>query len=320
MSSNNPFAIEQANQRQPASGAIAKATSAKAVAEVQAALLVAKNFPRDQRAAMDRILLACARPGLAERAIYQYSRGGSDVTGPSIRLAEAIAQSWGNVTYGVEEVDSESGESTVKAYAWDLETNTRREVVFQVPHERHTKKGVTKLTDPRDIYELVANQGARRVRACILGLIPGDVIEAAVAECDATMKTTEQVTPDRIGKLLQAFAGYNVTKAQIEARIQRRVDALTPALMVGLRKIYNSLRDGMSTAAEWFDAEVEAEAKPVKAADRAAAILSAAKPAQVVEPRSAVEQAPRPLPVEAPTGKTSAQIDRELADEIGEAP
>lgn len=61
------------------------------------------------------------------------------------------------------------------------------------------------------------------------------------------------------------------------------------------------------------------EPKPVKAADRAAAILSAAKPAQVVEPRPVVEQTARPLPVEAPN-MTSAQADRALMDEIGEAP
>jgi hypothetical protein len=41
-----------------------------------------------------------------------------------------------------------------------LETNTRREVTFQVPHIRYTKKGGYRLEDPRDIYEMVANQGA----------------------------------------------------------------------------------------------------------------------------------------------------------------
>lgn len=61
------------------------------------------------------------------------------------------------------------------------------------------------------------------------------------------------------------------------------------------------------------------EPKPVKASDRAAAMLEKAKPAVVVEPRPVVEQAPRPLPVEAPD-MTSAQADRALMDEIGEAP
>jgi hypothetical protein len=39
----------------------------------------------------------------------------------------------------------------------------------------------------------------------------------------------------------------------IEKRIQRRLDAMTPALMVQLGKVYNSLKDGMSTIADWFE-------------------------------------------------------------------
>ncbi|MDT1904179.1 hypothetical protein FPK34_26285, partial [Acinetobacter baumannii] len=77
-------------------------------------------------------------------------------------------------------LSSENGESTVEAFAWDVETNTRQTKVFQVPHIRYTRNGSKKLTDPRDIYELVANNGARRLRACILGVIPGDVIDDAV--------------------------------------------------------------------------------------------------------------------------------------------
>ena len=41
--------------------------------------------------AMDKILQACTRPSLAEGALYSYSRGGSEITGPSIRLAEVAA-------------------------------------------------------------------------------------------------------------------------------------------------------------------------------------------------------------------------------------
>ena len=44
--------------------------------EVQAAMIVAKHFPRDERASCDRILNACTRRSLAEGAIYSYSRGG----------------------------------------------------------------------------------------------------------------------------------------------------------------------------------------------------------------------------------------------------
>jgi hypothetical protein len=228
----------------------------RAVAEVQAAMMIASMNPRNQRGAMDRILNACTRQSLAESAVYQFARGGANVSGASIRLAEAIAQQWGNIQFGIRELEQRTGESTVQAFAWDVETNTRREVTFHVTHELHTRKGVKKLTDPRDIYEMVANQGARRLRGCILAIIPSDVTEAAVAQCERTLVTTADVTPEAIKRLVEAFEAFGVSKEQIELRIQRRLDAVQPAQVANLRKIYASIRDGMSTADEWFEKPV----------------------------------------------------------------
>lgn len=235
--------------------AVADSDQQRAIAEVQAAMMIARMNPRDPIAAMDRILNACTRPTLADSAVYTYSRGGTDVSGPSIRLAEAMAQSWGNMQFGIRELDQRNGESTVQAFAWDVETNTRREVTFQVPHLRYTRSGSKRLEDPRDIYEMVANQGARRLRACILAVIPGDVTEAAVAQCETTMKTKADTSPEAMQKMVAAFEQFGVTKEQIEKRIQRRLDAIQPAQVVSLKKIYASLRDGMSSTADWFEAE-----------------------------------------------------------------
>lgn len=243
--------------------------SNRAVAEVQAALFIARTNPRDQKRAMDRILNACCRPSLAESAIYAYARGGSSITGPSIRLAEAVAQQWGNMQFGIRELSNQGGKSEVQAFAWDVETNTRREITFTVPHIRHTKKGSYKLEDPRDIYELVANQGARRLRACILAVVPGDVVEAAVNQCQITLQSHTDVTAEGIKKLIEAFEPLSVTKAQIEKFCQCRAEAIKPAQIVRLRSIYTSLRDGMSSPSDWFEpdettqpAALETKAEP----------------------------------------------------------
>ena len=238
---------------QEAPGVLGDAVAQREIAEVQAAMTIAKKFPRNQAKAHDRIMIACQRPTLAESALYSYARGGTDITGPSIRLAEVAAQQWGNIQFGIRELDQRAGESTVEAYAWDLETNTRQTKTFQVKHYRHTKKGGYNLSDPRDIYELVANQGARRLRACILGVIPGDIIEAAVNECEHTLKAKADISPDAVKKMVEVFAAYKVTKEMIEARIQRKLESITPAQIISLRKVYNSLKDGMSTPADWFD-------------------------------------------------------------------
>lgn len=223
--------------------------------EVQAAMIVAKKFPRDENESYKRIMRSCARVGLAEVAEYTYPRGDKQVSGPSIRLAESIAQNWGNIDYGVIEIENAKGKSELMAYAWDLETNTRVTKVFSVSHKRHTRQGTYDLTDSRDIYELTANFGARRVRACILGIIPGDVIEGAVKACRKTIKG-ENKTPieDRIKVMLNAFeTEHRVTTEQIETYLGCKAKAITETHLIKMRGIHQSIVDGMSTAKDYFE-------------------------------------------------------------------
>ena len=269
MNAVNPFSENEVITTQPS--AVAAAGEAREVAEVKAAMSVAQMYPRDQRRAMDRILNACARPTLAEKALYAFARGGQEITGPSIRLAEAIAQGWGHLQFGMRELSGAQGESEVEAYCWDLETNVRKSIQFRMSHTRHTKSGSKLLTDPRDIYETVANNGSRRVRACILAVIPGDVVEAAVEACSSTLKSRVDITPEKLTGMLEKFGEFGVSKEQIEKRIQRRLDTILPAQVLALGRIYNSLRDGMSKPAEWFEADTSESDKFKGAAAAAAA-------------------------------------------------
>jgi hypothetical protein len=240
-------------------GASAQALIQREVAEVQAMMVIAKAHRRDPRLSMDRILMSCTRNTLAEAALYEYARGGTTVTGPSIRLAEELARQWGNILCGVTELVRAAGHSECLSYAWDLETNFRDEKRFTVRHWRDTKRGGYALVEERDIYEVIANMGARRKRACILAIIPGDVVEAAVRQCTVTLTTKIEMTPERVKSMLEKFAAMNVTKEMIEKRIQRHMDAITPGLFAHLGKLYNSIKDGMSAPGDWFEMPENAE-------------------------------------------------------------
>lgn len=250
-------------KKEPNQGMIEVASS-RVAQEVQASMAIAKRFPRDEQACIDKILQACQRQSLAEQAQYVYPRGGSNVTGPSIRLAEMLAQSWGNIDFGIVELEQRDGESVMMSYAWDLETNTRQTKIFTVAHERHTRNGVTALTDPRDIYELTANQGSRRLRACILGIIPGDIQDLAVDECTKTLKSkSKESISSRIDKMLSAFKKYNVTKEHIEKRLGHNISATSEQELVNLISVFNAIKDGMSSASDHFDLEVKQETTAV---------------------------------------------------------
>lgn len=267
----NNQAIEQADNRFPnmpqntaiPTDNVNQATTAieaqRAVAEAQGKLVIAKKFPRNEFDAYRRAMEACQRPKLAEKAFYQFSRGGSSVSGPTIRFAEELARCWGNIDYGIKELSQDDGKSEMQAYAWDMETNTISTQNFTNPHMREVGKQSTKLTSQRDIYENNANMGARRLRSRILAVLPSDFVEEAIEMCKRTLAGKSDVPLiDKVKKMVTGFSKYGVTREMIEKRLGHTIEAVSPDEFVEYVGIFNSLKDGMSKVAEWFDAPKEA--------------------------------------------------------------
>lgn len=232
--------------------AMAEVEIQRAIGEIQAAVTIAKKFPRDEIVALKEVVDACSHPDIAEAGVYAYAKGGTEIIDASIRLAEIIARAWGNFSYGIEEVTNENDGTLMRAYAWDKERNLHAERKFHVPHIRHTKRGAYKLEDPREIYELNANMGARRLRACMLALIPAHVKKAAVEQCRLVNAQNVETDAEGITRVLEAFKKFGVTRAQLEERVQRSLESAPPEAFVKLREIFNSLKDGMTGPADWF--------------------------------------------------------------------
>lgn len=319
----------------PAARSMMEGVMSRQAQEVQAAMLIAKKFPRDENEAFTRIITACRRKSLAEKALYAYPRGGTTVSGPSIHLARAMARAWGNIDYGIIELEQHLGESTVMSYAWDLETNSRAVKVFTVRHERTKndrqtgQKTTTILDDPRDIYEMVANQGARRLRACILDVIPGDVCDAAEEEVDKTLSGGNKAPlVDRVREMVLAFEPYGVTAKMIEARLGHKLEAVIEMEFVQLRKIYNSLRDGAAKREDFFDVVQKAKPESGEAAKtvpatpfgNAAAHESAESPANMAGPEAEKSAAKKTTKKQAepPQDEKKAPHDQ-LRDKLAES-
>lgn len=309
--------VDDGDRRGPQTSLMEVAASRQAQ-EVQAMIVIAKRFPRDVNESISRITTACQRKGLAEVSMYSYPRGNETVEGPSVRLAEAIAQGWGNIDYGIRELSQANGESVCEAYAWDMETNVRSSTSFTVKHVRHTKRGSYVLTDPRDVSEMILNQGARRKRACILAVIPKDVQDLAVEQCEKTIKDgNKEPLVDRIRKMLEAFRGFGVTVEMIEARMQRKVESFTEQHMLALRKIYTSLKDAMANPEDYFEfkvpgAENAESPKGESKAERAAKELKKDK-----APKKEKESEPQKT-AEATEEKSLDEVPEELREYVFE--
>lgn len=227
----------------------------RAVAEVQAAIVVAQQCPRNITSALAEMRQSCRQPYLAERAFYRFPRSGQTVSGPSVHLARELARCWGNVQYGLAELrrDDEFGESEMQAYAWDVEKNTRNSSTFIVPHKRDQKNGPKQLTDMRDIYENNANNGARRVREAIFAILPPWFVEEAKELCAQTLRDGGgKSLPQRIADGIRAFEDIGVTADRIEAKFGRESSKWTDHDVAQLGITFRSIQQGEVTAEDEF--------------------------------------------------------------------
>lgn len=233
--------------------------SSRAIAEAQGKLVIAKRFPRNEIDAFAKVMTACQRKSLAEKAFYSYPRGGETVQGPTIRFAEELARCWGNLDYGIKELSQGNGNSEMQAYCWDLETNTMSVQNFTNPHRKEVGKTIKELTSLRDIYENNANMAARRLRARILAVLPSDLVDEAIKECRKTL-TGNNETPliDRVKSMTVAFGKIGVTQEMIEGRLKRKIETMTAEDFADYIGIFNSLKENNSKISDWFEYEKEA--------------------------------------------------------------
>lgn len=243
----------------------------EAVQRVQAPYVVARRFPRSEERALSRILNECRRLGLASAAMYAVPRGGKTQRGPSIRLAESLARNWGNIGFGqreLEHVDGINGFTRVEAFCVDFETNAQESKTFTVYHKRKANKQIKHIEDPQEIAELVLNYGSRRMRNCILAVIPKHIVEEAVKQVETTLRLQGKDTPiqDRVNQLVKAFEQFNVNIDLIEKRLGHELKHISEEELIDLRAIYVSLKEGQTKRGEWFDPRADADPEIGRAA------------------------------------------------------
>ncbi|WP_079585461.1 hypothetical protein, partial [Mycobacteroides abscessus] len=281
--------------------AVSQATSveqSRAVAEVQSAVIVAQQIPRDMQRAEAEMRDTCNRSAMAKQAFYQVPNRGN---GASVHLMRELARVWGNVQYGVNELhrDDSRGESEVQAWAWDVQTNTRSTRTFIVPHARMSKGRRQELTDLGDITNNNNNAGARAVRECINAILPKWFTEAAQDICKATLENGEGVPlPKRIEDMIAGFRAIGVSQAQLETKIGKKRGAWDAGDVAQMGITYTSItRDGYDKA-EMFPpvAGVTTDEIKAKAPDKPKTEAAPA-PEQAPSPEK-VEEAPEANPAE----------------------
>lgn len=267
-------ALERVDRQQPAPtpARISQATAveqSRAVAEVQAAVFVAQQCPRNVQAAIAAMRESCAQQSLAERAFFKFPRGGQTVAGETIHLARELARCWSNIQYGIVELsrDPVGKVSEMSAWAWDVQANTRVSNTFIAPHVRDTRQGAQPIVDLRDVYENNANLGARRVRECIFAVLPPFFVEEAKDLCTKTLKDGGGLPlPQRIANCISHFKSIGITIDQLERKLGRDSAKWTDLDAAHLGVTFTSIQRGEVTKEEEFPPERAATADIIASA------------------------------------------------------
>lgn len=232
------------------------AVAAEKQYEIQSAIIIAKNFPRNEDRAFEKVMRTCQRTSFAEDAAYRFPRGNTQVIGPSVNLAREAARAWGNIRYGLAILSDDDESILLQGWAWDVESNTKitaedrfKKLIFR------KGKGWIK-PDERDLRELINRRGAIAVRNCLLQLLPKDLVEDAMTRCEETLRAHAAQDPDAARKkIILAFSEFNVTPEMLEEYLGHPLKQASSEEIVDLRNIYKSIKDGNSKWHEYVNGD-----------------------------------------------------------------
>jgi hypothetical protein len=271
---------EQPMTRTNPAGQATQIEQVRAIAEVRAMVMLARENPRDEEACRRKMQRVCNMPALAEVAFFRVPRGyvmGENgrplqddkgkkipnfITGETIDLARELARCWGNIDYSVREMarDDIRGQSEMMAYAWDLEENVRPGTVFIVPH----KLGKFRTTSSQQIYENNAGQAGRRLREQIFNALPTWFKAEAVELCHQTLRRGDGKTPmsERIKTAVEEFGKVGVTVEMLQSKFGRSTSEITPEDLAQMRVMLRSIKRGETKVGQEFGFEGEDEVTP----------------------------------------------------------
>ncbi len=229
---------------------------AREVATVRTRFEMAIKFPRKIGMVHQEIMDACKIQSLAKVAEYLLPIAGRSVTGPSVRIAEVILQSYGNAEMGTTLVQGEKDSGIYESYFIDFQKNIKKTIRYKIEYTRYSKaRGHVKIEDHSDVKRAVNRISALHERDCLFKCVPKYIIDDALEQCRTTLRQEGGTLTERIKKLVTSFGSLlsaKVTREDIEERLGHSVETMELEQVLEYGRIYISLGEGASRKADWF--------------------------------------------------------------------
>lgn len=221
-----------------------------AKAEIDQQIATAKMYPRSEDKSLKKAeSLACRDEDTAGSMFYSIPRGGKHIQGPSVRLAEIMAATWGNIRVQARTVDANDKFVTVQAVAHDLENNT----AFMVEKRRRVlaKKGRAADDDSIQIAGLAGQSIV--FRDVIFKVIPRVYVDQIYRKAQLTSVGKAESIVKMRDKMIAHFAKMGIGVDRVMAAVSAGgLEDIDMDKLIILRGMATSLRDGQSTIEDSF--------------------------------------------------------------------
>lgn len=222
--------------------------------EVDVQIATAKQYPRDLSRVLNTIrTLGTLDVETAEDCFYALRRGqGNDaavIEGVSVRLAEIIAGSWGNLRVATRIIGNDGKTITCQGVCHDLETNLA--VSVEVKRRITDKKGRTFSED----MQVVTGNAASAIafRNAVLKVVPKAVTKKVVDEIKKVALGASVDLETRRQNMLVYFQKIGVKQEEVFKYCGvSTIEEIDNAMVFELRGLANAIKEGTTTVQEAF--------------------------------------------------------------------
>lgn len=196
-------------------------------AEIDTQIATAKTFPRSLQVFMKKCMsMATITEDVAQSCIYALPRGGKTLEGPSVRLAEIVAASYGNLRTGARVIYNDGKTVTAQGIVHDLEGNIfhTEEVqrsILQNEWATNPKSGKREQTGKKitmtEDMQVVAGRAACAIayRNAIFKVVPAALIQDVYDKVKEVAKGSAETLVARRVKAIKFFTDRGIKETQI---------------------------------------------------------------------------------------------------------
>jgi len=219
--------------------------------EIDQQISTAKKFPRNIQTSIEEIrALAMVNENAATECFYLLKRGDTEIEGLSVRFAEMVAYSWGNLRVMTNIIGNDGKKISVRGVCFDLEKNIA--ISTEVSRRITDKHGRTYSDDMQIVSANAAS--AIAYRNAVLKTIPKSLLYNTVEEIKQFLVEKNK---DNFGEKRDKWIAYFVKQGVKQEQLFKfleisKIEEFLPEQLIKLQGLYNAIKEGTTTIKESF--------------------------------------------------------------------